>query len=200
MTGVGKADRMRLPKAANRDKFLKAAIAELQDHGIADFSLRRVAKRCDVSCAAPYKHFESKNDLLLQVVKLINQKWLTIWESTVEDHKDESLREQIVSVCMAYITFLCTYPEYQTILFMNDKGFPPEVLAEKGRLSKESERLIREYCESVNMPEDVAFRKKLVLRSMLNGCAILINSGDLPFDSNTMTVIRANIEREFEID
>ena len=191
---------MRRPVAANREKFLKAAVEELQDHGVSDFSLRKVAKRCDVSCAAPYKHFESKNDLLLEVVKFINKKWITIFDQTVEAHSDKPLKNQIVAVCMAYLTFLCTYPEYQTILFMNDKGFPPEVLVEKGRLSKESERLIKEYCESVNMPEDVLFRKRLVLRSLLNGSAILINSGELPFNSNTMGIIRANVEREFEID
>lgn len=191
---------MRYPNAANRERFLKAAVAELQEHGISDFSIRRVAKRCDVSCAAPYKHFESRNDLLLEVVKFINKKWITIFEQTVSSHSDKPLKVQIVAVCMAYLTFLCTYPEYQTILFMNDKGFPPDVLAEKGKLSKESERLIKEYCESVNMPDDVLFRKKLVIRSLLNGSAILINSGELPFDSNTMGIIRANVEREFEIE
>jgi AcrR family transcriptional regulator len=191
---------LRYPNAANRERFLKAAVAELQEHGISDFSIRRVAKRCDVSCAAPYKHFESRNDLLLEVVKFINKKWITIFEQTVSSHSDKPLKVQIVAVCMAYLTFLCTYPEYQTILFMNDKGFPPDVLAEKGKLSKESERLIKEYCESVNMPDDVLFRKKLVIRSLLNGSAILINSGELPFDSNTIVTIRANIEREFEIE
>ena len=191
---------LRYPNAANRERFLKAAVAELQEHGISDFSIRRVAKRCDVSCAAPYKHFESRNDLLLEVVKFINKKWITIFEQTVSSHSDKPLKVQIVAVCMAYLTFLCTYPEYQTILFMNDKGFPPDVLAEKGKLSKESERLIKEYCESVNMPDDVLFRKKLVIRSLLNGSAILIYSGELPFESNTMGFIRANVEREFEIE
>ena len=75
-----------------------------------------------------------------------------------------------------------------------------EVLTEKGKLSKESERLIKEYCRSVNMPDEVFFRKMLLLRSLLNGSAILINSGEIPFDSHTMNVIRANIEREFEIE
>ena len=191
---------MRIANALNKEKFLRAAVDELQEHGISDFSIRGVAKRCGTSCAAPYKHFESKNELLLESFKYINKKWLSVWENTVETHKDGTLREQIVSVCMAYITFLCTYPEYQTILFMNDKGFPPEVLTEKGKLSKESERLIKEYCRSVNMPDEVFFRKMLLLRSLLNGSAILINSGEIPFDSHTMNVIRANIEREFEID
>ena len=191
---------MRTPRESSKERFLKAAVAELQEHGISDFSIRRVAKRSGTSCAAPYKHFESKNELLLEAFKYINKKWLSIWENTVDAHKNDSLREQIVAVCMAYVTFLCTYPEYQTILYMNDNGFPPEVLVEKGRMTKESERLITEYGVSVQMPEDVFFRKKLILRSIINGSAILINSGEVPFDSNTIKVIRSSIEREFELE
>ena len=191
---------MRIAHSSSKEKFLKAAVEELQENGVSSFSIRRVALRCNTTCAAPYKHFESKNELLLEAVKYINLKWLSIWESTVEAHKDESLREQIVAVCMAYITFLCTYPEYQTVIFMNDNFFPPDILVEKVKVSKQSEKLIKEYCDSVNMPEDVYFRKKLSIRSLINGSAILINSGEVPFNSHTMSIIRANIEREFEID
>ena len=60
---------MRTANEANKEKFLKAAVSELEEHGVADFSIRRVAKRCGVSCAAPYKHFESKNDLLVEVMR-----------------------------------------------------------------------------------------------------------------------------------
>ena len=191
---------MRTAHSSSKEKILKAAVEELQESGVSRFSIRRVALRCNTTCAAPYKHFENKDDLLLEAVKYINLKWLSIWENTVEAHKDESLREQIVAVCMAYITFLCTYPEYQTVIFMNDKFFPPEVLVEKVKVSKQSERLIKEYCESVNMPADVYFRKKLAIRSLINGSAILINSGEIPFNSHTISIIKSNIEREFETE
>lgn len=191
---------MRTANEANREKFIKAAVSELEEHGVSDFSIRRVAKRCNVSCAAPYKHFESRNHLMLEVIRYINKKWLEIWQSTIDAHKGESLREQIVSLCMAYITFLCTYPEYQTILNMNDRAFPAEMLNEKGKLSKATEDLIDEYCRSVNMPDDVRARKQFLIRSIYFGATIMINSGVLPFDCRTMDMIRYNIEREFEIE
>ena len=49
-----------LGSASVREQLIKAGISELENHGISDFSLRRVASGCNISCAAPYKHFKDK--------------------------------------------------------------------------------------------------------------------------------------------
>lgn len=190
---------MRRPNEANREKFIIAAVRELEEHGVSDFSIRRVARRCELSCAAPYKHFESREALMLEVIRHINKKWLGILESTVTGYRERPLREQIVAVCMAYLTFLCTYPEYQTIIFMNDRVFPSEMLAEKGKLSQASEDLIAHYCASVGMSEANRRRKTFIVRSLLYGAAIMINSGAMAFDSESMSLVRESIEREFDL-
>ena len=189
---------MRRPNEANREKFITAAVCELEEHGVSDFSIRRVARRCGLSCAAPYKHFESRDELMLEVIRHINKKWLAIWQDTVEAHREESIRHRIVSVCMAYLTFLCTYPEYQTIIFMNDRVFPAEIREEKVQLSTATERLISDYCASVGMSEDVRKRKQFAIRSYLYGAAIMINSGAMAFDSESVSLVRESIEREFD--
>ena len=191
---------MRTANEANKEKFLKAAVSELEEHGVSDFSIRRVAKKCGVSCAAPYKHFDGKSGLLLEVMRYIRKKWDDILRSTVETHKGEPVRQQIVAVCMAYITFLCTYTDYQTILNMNDRGFPPEMLEDKSKLTDTAQNMINEYCLSVNMPDDVRVRKQFVVLSIIYGAAIMINSGVLPFEIGTLEMIRRNIEREFELE
>ncbi len=190
---------MRRPNEANREKFIKAAVNELEEHGVSDFSIRRVARRCGLSCAAPYKHFESRDELILEVIHHIGKKWLGIFQDTITAHKDDSTREQIVAVCMAYLTFLCTYPEYQTIIFMNDRAFPAEMRAEKIKLSAAMENLIADYCTSVGMLESIRRRKQFVIRSSLYGAAILINSGAMTFDSESLALIRESIEREFNL-
>ena len=190
---------MRTANEANKEKFLKAAVSELEEHGIADFSIRRVAKKCGVSCAAPYKHFESKNDLLVEVMRYIGKKWCDVLSDTVEAHRDEPIRERLIAICMAYIAFLCTYPEYQTILYMSDRVFEPEVLAEKSKVSGTTIELVSEYCNNLDIDEDTRMRKFFVVRSLLFGGAIMINSGMLPFNSKTMDMIKSNIVREFEI-
>jgi AcrR family transcriptional regulator len=189
---------MRRANEANREKFIIAAAGELEEHGVSDFSIRRVARRCGLSCAAPYKHFESRNELMLEVIRHINKKWLGIWSDTVTAHKNESIREQLVAVCMAYLTFLCTYPEYQTIIFMNDRIFPAEMREEKGKLSTSSETLIASFGETLEVTEALMKQKTYAVRSYLYGAAIMINSGEMPFNSETMTMVRESIERELD--
>ncbi|MBO5879898.1 MAG: helix-turn-helix transcriptional regulator, partial [Clostridia bacterium] len=43
-----------------KHRLILAGIRELEEYGITDFSLRRVAVSAQVSCAAPYRHFKSK--------------------------------------------------------------------------------------------------------------------------------------------
>ncbi|MBQ9131598.1 MAG: helix-turn-helix transcriptional regulator, partial [Clostridia bacterium] len=52
---------------AVRERLIIAGIRELEAHGLNDFSLRRVAVACEVSCAAPYRHFKDKEELILEI-------------------------------------------------------------------------------------------------------------------------------------
>lgn len=190
---------MRTANEANKEKFLKAAVCELEEHGVADFSIRRVAKKCGVSCAAPYKHFESKNELLAEVMRYVGKKWQEVLKSTAEAHVDEPIREQLIAIAMSYIVFLCTYPEYMKILSMSDTVFKPNSLTESSNVSAVTSKLIEEYCKKTHVDEETKVRKYYVIRSLIFGGTKMINSGILPFDSKTLDMIRSNIVREFEI-
>ena len=191
---------MRRANEANREKFIKAAASELEEHGVSDFSIRRVARRCHLSCAAPYKHFNGREELILEVMRYIKTRWTMILNDTLATYENEAIREKIVAVCMAYLTFLCTYPEYQTILFMNDRSFSPEMRAEKAEISARARNLIHDFTSEIRMPEDVRNRKLFVIRSIIFGAAIMINSGQMAFDSQTIQMVRVHIERELDLE
>jgi AcrR family transcriptional regulator len=50
-----------------RDELLAAAIAAIEERGFVEFNLRELAKTCGVSAAAVYRHFSSKNQLLVEL-------------------------------------------------------------------------------------------------------------------------------------
>ena len=52
-----------------REKLIIAGADEISRHGLTNFSLRRVAAACNISCAAPYKHFKNKEELILEIMK-----------------------------------------------------------------------------------------------------------------------------------
>ncbi len=61
-----------------RKRLLDAGLRELLAHGPADFSLRRVAAAANVSCAAPYRHFKDKEELIHAVIAEIREDWVLL--------------------------------------------------------------------------------------------------------------------------
>lgn len=61
-----------------RIRLIEAGLQELLSHGQQDFSLRRVALAAQVSCAAPYRHFKDKDELIRAVIAHIREDWLLL--------------------------------------------------------------------------------------------------------------------------
>jgi AcrR family transcriptional regulator len=47
-----------------KTRLILAGLNEIEEYGIKNFSLRRVALGAQVSCAAPYRHFKDKDDFI----------------------------------------------------------------------------------------------------------------------------------------
>lgn len=189
---------MRTANKATKEKFLLAAIEEIRDHGISDFSIRRAALRCGTTSGAPYRHFKDRNDLILQVLQYITGQWLEIQQNLLRDFQG-TYREMLVEISLQYIRFLCTNPEYQTILMLNDCSMTPEQKMEKARISTITTELITQYCQSVHMNDKDRIRKTYAVRSFIYGAALMINSGYMPFNEETLEMARQCIEREFDL-
>ena len=188
---------MRVANEATKEKFLIASVAELEEHGVTDFSIRRVAQRCDVSCGAPYKHFKNKNELILEVIRYINRQWQEYQTNLIADC--HSTREELIETSMGYIGFLCDHPSFLAILLLNDKTMDPEQIAEKNSITNRTAALISQYCQEVCMDQNDAIRKIYAVRSFIFGAALMINGEVLPKDETTMNNIRYCITREFDL-
>lgn len=49
-----------------RIELIEKGIELVEEYGMQQLSLRKVAQECNVSHAAPYSHFKNKDDLILQ--------------------------------------------------------------------------------------------------------------------------------------
>ena len=190
---------MRVSNVQNREKFIVAAIEELQIHGISDFSIRRVAEKCGVSSGAPYKHFKNKNELILESIRYINRKWGEVQKEVLKVTTDDP-RKRLVEISIAYVKFLCANPAFQSVLMLNDNSLLPEQLSEKAKISGLTEKIISEYCISVGMNDGDRKRKTYAVRSFIFGAAFMINSGFFKEDEDNISLVRYCIEREFDLD
>ena len=90
-------------------ELLLAGIQEVRLHGVQNFSVRRIAASCGVSCSAPYKHFKNKNDYILAILHYINQQWHEV-EHEILSQVPNDTRERLVAISLAYIRFLQENP------------------------------------------------------------------------------------------
>lgn len=95
----------------------------LAKEGYEGFSLRKLAVLCNVSHAAPYKHFKSKEELIYAISENISVEFSDALRGSLERHAGDA-KKQIVEVCKQYIRFLTENPDYFRFVFMVDHGRP----------------------------------------------------------------------------
>ena len=86
-------------------ELLLAGIQEVRLHGVQNFSVRRIAASCGVSCSAPYKHFKNKNDYILAILHYINQQWHEV-EHEILSQVPNDTRERLVASQLGLHPFL----------------------------------------------------------------------------------------------
>jgi len=84
-----------------QEELIIAGIDELNKNGFKNFSVRRIASICGVSCAAPYKHFKDKNDFMASIIEYINFRWARRQLAIVKKYHG-NIRKQLVEISLDY--------------------------------------------------------------------------------------------------
>ncbi len=180
-----------------KEALIRAGIHELREYGFTDFSIRRIAAECGVSCATPYRHFKNKDEFVVEIFKYINRRWYTTQNMILSEY--EGPRERLIEMSVAYIRFLIDNPDYCTIFTLRISGLSDEQQREKNGISACVRGLVRQYCEEIGMDDATRVRKLYVIRSLIFGAALMMVGGELADDENTFDMVRATVEREFDI-
>ncbi len=163
-----------------REQLITAGIVELEAHGMADFSLRRVAAACNLSCAAPYKHFKGKEDLIEAIFAHIHTQLELLLRQIRQVHPDP--KEQLVESCLAYIRFCIANPHFRAILMLSGRRLP---------LADTVERLIPQCLPNLSTQERQD--KGFCIRSVAYGATLMLESGELDYDDQTMSRIKLSL-------
>lgn len=186
-------------KNANlREALIIAGIKEINEHGVNGFSIRRVADACNVSCAAPYRHFESKRDFIAAIIDYVNELWAARQEEVLAKCGD-SLREQIIEITLNYVRFLMEKPIYRAILMLKDDEFDNLYHKKRSQFGSLSQELEAQLFEASGHTRETWARKVMVVRALIFGIVFLYDAGEFEYNDTTMEYLRYTINREFEI-
>lgn len=104
-----------------RTRLIFAGIRELETHDPSDFSLRRVAQMAQVSCAAPYRHFRDREDLIRQIFEYIRGQWQFFYRQVVSAAEGDG-RAALLDGGVAYLLFWLGNPMFRPLLFSSESG------------------------------------------------------------------------------
>jgi len=181
-----------------RERLILSGIAEIEENGLQDFSIRRVAEACGVSCAAPYKHFKNRQEFVEAIIEYVYERWDEQRERLAAEAPEDK-RRQLVKISVGFVRFLHENPGFRSIIMLRDsadEGGAPMLL----RLTEGSREMVRQYCAEVGMAPEVRRRKMFVVRSLIYGAALMLDSGELPDDEAGFAMAEAMIEREFDLE
>ena len=181
-----------------REALILAGIEEINEFGANEFSVRRVAKACHVSTAAPYKHFTDKKEFISAIIDYVNAQWAEVQDQILAGC-DQHPRTQMVEVAVGYVKFLMEKPYYRQILMLKNAEFDNLYHRKRGEINSRTEQIIAAIMETYDLPDDVWERKKLLVRSLLFGSVFMFDCGEFTYNETTLNHVRYLINREFEV-
>ena len=175
-----------------REALILAGIAEIEENGPERFSLRRVAAKCGVSCAAPYKHFKSKEDLMDAIVGYIDEKHLLLEQHILDvfPARDTQCLEEL---CLASVRFWIGNPHFRAVRMMRRVGNEGTHLA-RTAVGSIAEQVLSSLCASRGLSEEARVALFYTVRSLVTGATLMLEDGTLENTPDTFRMLRASVK------
>jgi AcrR family transcriptional regulator len=153
---------------------------------------------CGVSHAAPYKHFKSKEELIIAIADEVRVSFKLALEEAVCIYPD-NYEMQIIEMGKRYVKFMVENPDYFKFLFLssNKKGISILHESDSGINSYSIfEKSATNYLESLNANSKERDIDILVLWSIIHGYTLLLVNNNISFPNSYMEVVEKMIREK----
>ena len=158
-----------------RDEILRAAYRFVEENGYAAMSLRGIADECNVSATAIYRHYETKEHLLADVVV----KGFVEFNISVEGKEEDDIFQR----CENYLGFAFdNYNIYDLLFSQSVVEFLkfPQILEVADRAFESLLESVKEHDKSLN--DLSASNKAIHIWSFLHGMSSISKKMDVAFN------------------
>lgn len=169
----------------------------LNEEGTQGFSLRKVAKMCGVSHAAPYKHFKDKDALISEITKEV---WKKLYLALLEVTKiyTDNPKVQLVEMGKTYVKFMVENPQYLKFMFLSENTCSVDIKNGQFFVEDDAFKVLRNSSESffkeTKLDKKLYMKKILGMWSLVHGLTILITQKNLKYDGNYLDLVGEIIE------
>jgi AcrR family transcriptional regulator len=168
-----------------RQTLLDAAVTLIGDVGPRAFTLREVARRAGVSHNAPYRHFVSKDELLVEVAAEGFGRLAASMQKSMA--RAASPLERLQECGCGYVAFALRWPQHFLVMF--DLPQTTRGLAEHQAAGQNAFAVLQECIAATQQSRDLPGGDPLPLAwtawSLVHGIAKLAISGNLPLNARS---------------
>ncbi len=169
-----------------KNSLIEAGLEILAQEGLGGLSLRKVARKAEVSHAAPYAHFADKQALLAAIAAEGHRKIHDRLMEVLARHPNDPLR-LLAGSAWAYVRFGLEFPAYYKITFSgtleNEHNYPE--FMEYSQRNIELLKTIIEQCRDAGILQTEEIDSEIQAISLwgqLHGLVSLIIHGQIPSD------------------
>lgn len=179
-----------------RNALIGAGLELINTEGEENLSLRKVALKYGVSNAAPYAHFNSKDEFIAAIQQHIMDLFTSTLEQTVEMYADTP--NILLMLGTAYVKFFYKNPLYFDFLFSRkniqinlsldcagEKEIPP---------LKILKQIATQTFRKIDMPESVMQNKIIAMWALVHGLSAIATMPNVEYDKDWETRIEEIIQ------
>ena len=181
-----------------RNALIEAGIKLINDKGIHQFSLRRVAVICEVSHTAPYAHFKDIDSLLKAMSEHVAMQFTETLNAVIEGR--EIGGRVITELGKAYVTFFIEHPNYFQFLF-DQSGIKIDLDSEQSN-DYPPFALFRDTAyqlfKNLNLPAQAQKQLLIALWAQVHGIAALATNGNIRYSGDWTALMDTSMFLEGE--
>jgi len=162
-----------------RESLIKMGLKLFNEEGAEKFSIRKVAAMCNVSHAAPYKHFKNKEELINAISEYVFSNFRSSLNEIVEKYKDNPY-ERIIELGKKYVWFMVENPDYLKFAFLRNSE--SEIVIEENKLISVEygsfnifKNCALDLLKSINVKEEEYAQDIIAMWSMVHGLATMLS-------------------------
>ena len=182
-----------------KESLIKMGLKLYNEEGAEKFSIRKVAALCNVSHAAPYKHFKNKEELINAISDYVFRNFENSLYDIVEEFKNDPY-ERIIQVGKKYVNFMVENPDYLKFAFL--QNIKSTVVIEENKFGStkyEAFNIFKncaiDFLQFANIEEKEYVRDIVAMWSMVHGLAVMFSNQAITYKGNYLELVE-NILRK----
>lgn len=148
---------------ALKEELIEKGLYLIQTEGMKGLTMRHVARLCEVSPTAAYKHFENKEELLKAITQVIAEEFYEVLTNSMKDKKGN---DAMIAVGKAYVTYLLSHPVEGELLFKGENKI--KISFQNGKFYYEENSPFQPFCQQAE-----EYLKSFVPDEQIRGYKIL---------------------------